>query len=258
MKNWFLLAALNSIVLFSKAQPEKELILLTVKDNRLDLAKAIKFLNTCESKLICVNVDLTECDDFKQFSSNHFNNNGDTLAVIRPSEAEKKLSHELESTRSLLLPSEIRPFGSKEYDAIIGCDFLYPDSAATGFINLINSDKVLNQVEKFQISNTFKNEAPCYHFAVKVAFRLNESAARSFINSHGNIELIDFGRTRKFKTYSMEHFYGRKRRIKALKDKVVILGIDRPEEYRLVVTTTGNKKMTTSEISANIACQLVE
>jgi hypothetical protein len=254
MKTWVLLAALNLVALFSKAQPEKELVLLTVKDNRLDLAKAIKFLNASDPKLICVNVDLMKCDDVKQFPSNHFSS-GDTTAVIRPSESEKKLARELEATRSLLLPSEVRPFGSKEYDEIIGCGFLYPENAATGFVNLINSDKVLNQVEKIQISNTFKKEAPRYHFAVNIAFRLNEIAARSFIKSHPNILPIKFERARKFKTYSMEHFYSNKENGKALKGKVIILSVDRPEEHRLL---SNKKRMTTSEIFANIACQLIE
>src|SRR5579864_8555663 len=108
MKIWFLLAVLNLVALFSKAQPEKELVLLTAKDNRLDLAKAIKFLNASDPKLICVNVDLTECDDVKQFPSNHFSS-GDTTAVIRASESEMKLARELAAAGSLLMPSEVRP-----------------------------------------------------------------------------------------------------------------------------------------------------
>ncbi len=255
MKAWYLFIVLNLVTLFLKAQPEKELVLLTVKNNRLELAKAIQFLNTCESKLICVNVDLRKCDNFEQFRSNHFSNNGDTLAVSRPSESEKKLARELEVTRSLLLPSEVRPFGSKEYDEIIGCGFLYPDHAATGFVNLIRNSNFLNLVEKFQISNTFQNEDASYHFAVKIALRLNESAARSFIKSHPNIIPINLERTRKFRTYSMEHFYGNKESGKTLKGKIIILGVDRPEEYRQV---SMKKKMTTTEIFANIACQLVE
>lgn len=255
MKIWILLAALNLFVLFSEAQPEKELILLTVKNDRLELAKAIKFLNASAPKLICVNVDLMNCDDVKQFPSNHFSNSGDTTAVIRPSESEKKLAHELAASHSVLMPSELRPFGSKRTDEIIGCGFLYPESATTGFVNLINNGTVLNQVEKIQISNTYKNEPVVYHFAVRIALQLNESATRSYIKSHPNILPIDFARAKKFKTYSMEQFYSNKESGKALKGKVVILGVDRPEEYCLL---SNRKKMTTSEIFANIACQLVE
>jgi CHASE2 domain-containing sensor protein len=254
MKVWYLLVALNLVTLFSKAQPEKELILLTVKNDRLELAKAIKFLNASGPKLVCVNFDLTDCDNVKQVSSNHYSN--DTTAVITPSESEKKLWRELTVAGSLLLlPSELRRLGRNEFDALIGCDLLYPDGVATGFINLINSDKVLNQVEKFQISNTFRKEEAKYHFAVKIASQLNENATHSFIKSHPNILPINFARARKFKTYSMEQLYRNKDSGKDLKNKVVIVGVDRPAEYRKV---SKKKKMTTSEIFANIACQLIE
>ncbi|MBS0635859.1 MAG: CHASE2 domain-containing protein [Verrucomicrobia bacterium] len=258
MKSLFLLSILNLVVLFSKAQPEKELVLLTVKNDRLELTKAIKFLNANDPRLICVNFDLTNCDDVKQFPSNHFSNSGDTTAVIRQTESEKRLSRELAMSRSLLMPSELRPFGSKAYDEIIGCGFLYPEKVATGFVNLINSSKVLNQVEKIQISNTYKNEPTVYHFAVNIALQLNESATRSYIKSHPNVVALDFARSRKFKTYSMEHFYGNKESGKALKGKVIILGVDQSVEYHLVPTAKGNKKMSTSEIFANIVCQLIE
>jgi CHASE2 domain-containing sensor protein len=255
MKTWTLLIALNLVALIPKEQPENDLVLLSVKDNRIELAKAIRFLNASEVKLICVNVDLTKCDYFEQFPTNHYSNNRDTLAMSQPSESEEKLAREFKATRSLLLPSEVRPFGKGKTDEIIGCGYLYPENVATGFVNLISDGKALNQVEKIQISNTYKNEPIAYHFAVRIAFKLNESAARSYIKAHANILQINFDPTRKFKTYSMEHFYKNNRNVNKLKGKIVILSIDHPESYRQL---PNKKRMTTSEIFANIACQLIE
>lgn len=251
MKTSSLFVVLSLVVSLAKAQHTRDIILLKVQNSRIELAKAVEFLNECEPKLIGVNVDLMNCDSVKTFHISHYST--DTSMVMYPSKSEKMLEYELGKATSLLMTSELRMLGD-EYHEIIGCEFIYPEGATTGFVNLIPNNDDPSLVEKFQISNSFSGEKNSYHFAVVIAFRLNERVTNKFIQSHQNIAQIDFKQRRRFRTYSINDFYGGKKSCSALKDKIVILGIDRPEEYRLV--SKSKRKMSTSEIFANIACQL--
>lgn len=234
------------------AQPENELVIITVKDNRLELAKAVRLLNSNYAKLICVNVDLFKCDNLEYLQSNHLSS--DTLVVMRPSDAEKVLAHELSSTHSLLLPSELREWYGEKYFAIEGCGFLYPDRAKTGFVNLISKNGDRSFIDRVQVLNVQQVGDTAYHFGVKMALLINENATRRFIKSHPDTVLINTMPRRRFHTYSMDQFHLNKVDAKLLKGKVAILGIDRPDEYR----TIAGKRMSTSEIMANIACQFME
>lgn len=235
------------------AQSEKELVIISVKDNRLELAKAISFLNSNDAKLICINVDLFKCDStVKTFPSNHLIGS-DTLAILWPSEAEKVLAHELGSARSLLLPSELRELYGEKYLAIDGCGFLYPHKAKTGFVNLISKNGDRSVIDRVQIFNVQLGADTAYHFGVKIALLINENATRKFIKSHSDTVQIKTKPRKRFHTYSMDQFYLNKVDAKLLKGKVAILRIDRPEEYR----TIAGKRMSASEIMANIACQVV-
>ena len=253
MKALNLFVVLSLIASLSKAQHSKDIILLTVQNDRIELAKAVKYLKACETKLICINVDLTKCDSVNILPSTHFNE-VDTLGVIHPSDSEKILVDELEIAPNLLLPSELRRLRQGEDDELIGCPHLYPEGVATGFVNLIVHQGESDIVEEFQISSSFRQEKTAYHFAVVMAFRLNEHATKTFIGTHQNITQIDFSRTRRFKTYAINRFYEGKKSRAMLRSKIVILSVNRLEEYRLVPNS--KKKMSTSEIFANIACQI--
>lgn len=234
MNAFLLLTVLNFVALFLKAQSENDLVLLTVKDDRLELAKALKFLQGNNPKFICVNIDLTKCNEDK---------------------SDKVLTKSLWKVDSLMMITKIRRFGiaGEELLDFIGCPYLYPERVTKGFVNLIGKEEDENLVEKVQITNT-NGKRVRYHFAVNIALRLNAGATRSFIKSSPNIVPINFERARKFRTYKMEQFYGNKENSIVLDGKVLILSIDRPEEYRQV---SKKRKMTTSEIFANIACQLI-
>lgn len=253
MRVHYLILAISFVSMFCQGQQTLDIIIINVKDDRLELAKAIRLIDGANPKLICINVDLTDCDEVKRFSTSHLENN-DISSEIIPSEPEKELYRELTSARAVLMPSKLLSVGSKENDEVLGCDILYPENMPTGYVNLIYDDKTLSKVEKFQVSNTYKKETTKYHFAVKVAFKMNEKATSSFINSHPNILPIEFNRMRKFKTFNMNQFYDNKELVKILKDKIIILGTDRPEDYFLL---QNNEKMTSSEIFANIAYQII-
>jgi hypothetical protein len=250
---------------FSQAQSESNIVLLTIKNDRLELANAISFLNANDPRLVCVNVDLFECDqrrprDPSLNREDHF----DSLAkrsVTYPSEAEKQLSRELIAARSLLMPSKVSSFLGAESD-FIGCGFLYPERVKTGFINLIGSENVSNQIEKFQVSliDIFTKDES-YHFAVNIALAVNAEKTNAFIQSHENIVQIDFARKRKFDTYSFDDFVNNKISPKALNGKVVIIAVGQPADYFLIRKKENNneelRRMSTSEIFANIACQII-
>ena len=45
-----------------RGQVEKSIVVLTLTSDRVELAKALSFLRSSNSKLICLNVDLSKCN----------------------------------------------------------------------------------------------------------------------------------------------------------------------------------------------------
>jgi CHASE2 domain-containing sensor protein len=254
---------------FCQGQPQKDIILVTVRNDRSELVNVIKFLNTNNPELICVNIDLSECDQRKPRNlipdtenHEHYFDSLAVRSVIYPSEAEKKLSRELDASRSLLMQSEIHPMGTDAYASIVNCcNFLYSETVDTGFINLVSNEDIANQVEKFQVSLIDAFSEVSYHFAAKIAFALNTEKTPAFIKSHDDTVKIDFDKERKFTTYSFDDFAENKVSGKVLNGKVVIIGVGQPGDYFLVRKKKGKieelRKMSTSEIFANIACQII-
>lgn len=266
MRARFLIIALSFATVFCQGQPQKDIVLVTVRNDRTELAKVVKFLNVNNPRLICVNVDLFECDQRRPRDpfpnrEDHF----DSLAVgsvIYPSEAEKQLSRELDASRSLLMLSEVRPVGTEDYANVSVCGFLDPDDATSGFINLISDENIANQAYKFQVSvNDFFTEKVNYHFAVEIASVLNAEKTEAFIKSHDDTVKIDFDKERKFTTYSFDDFTENKVSGKVLNGKIIIIGVGQPTDYFLVRKRNDKneelKRMSTSEIFANIACQII-
>jgi CHASE2 domain-containing sensor protein len=263
MRVSLLIIALSFATVSCQGQPQKDIVLLTVTNDRSELANVVKFLNVNNPRLICVNVDLFRCD--REKPGNPFPNREDHFdslavrSVTYPSEAEKQLSHELSATHSLLMVSKIRPFGDQGYAEITGCGFLYSEEVSTGYINLVSNEDIANQVEKFQVSLIDPFSELSYHFAVNIALALNPEKTQVFIKSHGDTVEIDFDRERKFTTYSFDEFSANKVSGKVLNGKVVIIGVGQPADYFLVRKKNKNgelKEMSTSEIFANIACQI--
>jgi CHASE2 domain-containing sensor protein len=265
MRVRLLIIAISFAIVSCQGQPQRNIVLLTVRNDRSELAKVVKFLNTNNPKLICVNVDLSECDQRRPLEpfpnrEDHF----DSLAVrsvIYPSEVEKKLSRELDSSRSLLMQSEIHPMGTDAYASIVNCcNFLYSDGTTAGFINLISNEDIANQAEKFQVSLVDAFDEQNYHFAVNIALALSAEKTHAFIKSHDDTVKIDFDRERKFSTYSFDDFAENKVSGKVLNGKIVIIGVGHPADYFLIRKKKEKneelRKMSTSEIFANIACQI--
>lgn len=266
MRTRLLIVLLSLTNVFCQGQPQNDIVLLTVRNDRSELAKVMKFLNVNNPRLTCVNVDLFECDQRRPHDpfpndEDHF----DSLAersVMYPSEGEKQLSRELNASRSLLMLSEVRPVGKEDYANVSVCGFLHPDNATSGFINLIGDERIANQVKEFQVSiHDFFTEKEIYHFGVNVALALNAEKTQAFIKSHNDTVEIDFDRERKFDTYSFDDFAENKVNGKVLTGKVLIIGVSQPGDYFLVRKGKNKnaalKKMSTSEIFANIACQII-
>ncbi len=263
MKTRLFIIVLSFTAQFCQGQQQNDIVLLTVRSDRYELAKLVKFINRNNPKLTCVNVDLFRCDQEKPDElfpnrEEHF----DSLTVSSftyPSEAEEQLRNELRATYSLLMPSKIRPLGYQGYMEITGCAFLYSEETSTGFINLISNEDIANQVERFQVSLIDPFNDKSYHFATKIAFALNAEKTRNFINSHENVVKIDFEKKRTFSIYSFDDFVKNKINGNVLNDKIVIIGVGQPGDNFLIRKNESEKleKMSASEIFANIACQII-
>lgn len=247
---------------FCQGQTRSDIVILKVKNDRSELADVVEFLNANSPRLICLNVDLSRCEQEKSYDlfpngENHFDSLS-VRSVTHPSEGEKKLSRQLDAARVLLMQSTLRPFGPDGYSEITGCAFLYSEETSTGFVDLVSNNDFSNQIEKFQVSHKDPFGDTSYHFAVKIALVLNEEKALAFTRSHGDTVRIDFSKERKFAVYNFDDFGKKKTRGKQLKGKIVIVSIGQPEDYFLVrKKTNGLSRMSTSEIFANIACQII-
>ncbi|MEI9919856.1 MAG: CHASE2 domain-containing protein [Bacteroidota bacterium] len=254
MNLWKFFLVLIGANSFSGYQYERDIVIIMVKNDRVELAKTLRLLNTSHPKMIALNLDLDECDSVTEFPTSH-GDNGEISTEMIQSKSESQLLQELSASLDLLMPSRLQPFSKRDSGEVIGCPFLYPKMTSIGFVNLIYNIRDSNQVGKFKISNKYGQDLS-YHFAVKIALKLNKKSATGFIESHPNVLPINDGHSRKFKTFNIQDFYDNKENIKFLKDKIVIIGTGRPNDYRIV---PGKKKLlTTSEIFANIACQMVE
>jgi len=232
-----------------RGQVEKSIVVLTLTSDRVELAKALSFLRSSNSKLICLNVDLSKC-------------NQDSV--------DRKLIKEFNEIDSLVVSSELVPFGTGKYrDVRLFCSYFYSNHDKDGFVNLIYND-ISNRIEKFKVKNIYKTKnfnneevdaRTRYHMAVNIAFAINSKETNKFINSNRDTVKIDFRRKREFQTYSFGQFVEGKIDKKVLEDKVVIV-TSTPLDYSLVrnyESKTGEfRKMSTSEIFANIACQILE
>jgi CHASE2 domain-containing sensor protein len=238
MGKYFLLIGLwYTTINCSSGQTEDSMVILMVEDNKIDLTKSLELLNSKNPKLICVNIDL-ECDQ---------------------NEADNRLSDVLSNTPFLIMPSELQMFGSKEYRDIVGCSSFYSQGVATGFTNLISDKNVENLVDKVQIKSLYKKRV-MFHFATTMASALNAEKTREFIDSHSDTIAIDFSRERKFKTYHIDDFEKKTVSTDVLHGKIVILTTF-PYDYFGVRRNNKDQKlinMSTSEIFANIACQIVD
>lgn len=269
MRARLLIVLLGLANVFCQGQPQKDIVLLTVRNDRSELVNVIRFLNTNNPELICINVDLSECDQQKPRNlipdpenHEHYFDSLAVRSVIYPSEVEKKLSRELRASHSLLMQSEVSPMGTEAYASIVNCcGFLYSERMAKGFINLVSNKDIANQAEKFQVSLNDAFDDISYHFAVKIASVLDAERTQAFIKSHDDTVEIDFARERKFDTYSFDDFVENKVSGKVLNGKVIIIGVGQPADYFLVQRKKSKKgelkKMSTSEIFANIACQII-
>lgn len=240
-------------------------MLVMIRNDRKELANVIDLINAYEPKLVCVNVDLYRCEQEKRQSLLQLQKDKGLSpdSPIYPSEDEKLLSGILAETLSLLMPSKIRLLGSDDYAEITGCGFLYSDDMSTGFVDLVFNKEITNQVEKVQLKTVDSFGDTLYHFAAKIAIALNAEKVKTFINGQNRPVNIDFNRERKFRIYTYDQLMNREIERKSISDKIVIVGIGQPEEQYLVRKSNANltkelRRMSTSEIFANIAAQLVE
>lgn len=230
-------------------QIEKNITILTLKDDRVELTKALSFLKSSNSKLICLNIDLSQCNQ---------------------DEVDQELIKAFNETDSLVVSSELLPFGTGMYrDVRLFCSYFYTSREKDGFINLI-SNAISNEIEKVQLKNTYKTKnfnkeeigaRTRYHMAFNIAFAIDSKKTTNFINSNKDTIKIDFKRKRGFETYSFDNFIEGKIDKKALEGKVVIVTSNTPHYLSIPgdEDTAGEfRKLSTSEIFANIACQILE
>jgi CHASE2 domain-containing sensor protein len=255
-----LFISIGLAIIFCKAQSKDEIVIITVNRNYYELTETLKFLNAHKPKLICINVDLLGCDNDNSHTQIQDNAHFDSLAthsVIYPSEVERKLSLELNKTHLLLMPSKLRPLGEQGNVEVIGCGFLYPERVATGYTDLILNEKHKTHVEKFRISSLDSFNEFSYHFAVKIALFIDDEKTNNFIRSNENTVSIDFNPNRKFTLLNFNDFAKKKVIGNFIDNKVVIIGLE--DEYFLVAKDKKAelRRMTTSEIFANIVMQIL-
>ena len=244
-----------SLLIFSLAQcsgrqSEKDLVILTVSNDRVELIKALSLIKSCKPKSVFINMDLGAC-------------NQDSI--------DNQLRKAFKGIDSLVVSSKVVPYGTGKYrDAGLFCPYFDSKSTKDGFINLITKDYVSNQVERVQIKNIFLNrsedfgipnkEVISHHMAVKIALALDAERTTKFLKKNIDTLKIDFGKRREFQTYDANQLAKEGTAKEALNGKAVIItGL--PYDY-LLVPRDGSKsgefrKMSTSEIFANIACQIL-
>jgi hypothetical protein len=210
-----------------------DIVIVTVDDDRTKLAHAIDFLYARDVKLICVNLSL-ECRD---------------------DETDQLLFDQLSEVDSPILPSEILPFGSDEYMDIVGCSLIYPERAATGYTNLVVDGEVAKRVQtQFDL-----NGRVAYHMTTLIAMSKDVMKTKKFLPSHGDTIKIDFSKERQFASYHFDELESGNIDGKMLRNKIIIMS-SFPYDHFLIHGPVRNQEqryMSTSEIFANIACQIV-
>lgn len=245
----FVIISFAVLAVNCSGQSEKNIVIVTIRDDRVELTNALSFLRSSNSKLICLNVNLSNC-------------NHDSV--------DYQLDLALNKFDTLLVPSEVRPFGTGKYnDIMLLCSYFSSEGHKGGYVNLLYRG-ISDEVEKFQTRNVYKarnfhgdeiNEKIRYHMAVNIAFAINTEKTYKFIRSNTDTVKIDFGQKRRFQTYSFDQLVEGKISKKVLEGKVVVIGTVLASDYLVVpnrkTKVVGSRKMLTSEIFANIACQVL-
>jgi CHASE2 domain-containing sensor protein len=236
MKELLVLIGLYSAVIScSSGQANDKIMILMVEDDRQTLAKALKLLDSSSPKLVCLNTYL-EC--------NHDDTDGELL-------------NELNNINSLLMPSKLLPFGTGNHGDIIGCSTIYPKGATAGFINLIFNEQV-TIVEKVQLTHSTGARVR-YHFAMNIALSLDRDKTQQFMQSHSDTIAIDFSRERTFATFHFNDFAEGRTDSDLFRGKIVIVTIFPFDHFPIRKSKVNPEviNMSTAEIYANIACQLI-
>lgn len=241
-----------------RAQYDKRIVLIDIDNDRLALLETVQTLNAYRPKLICLNVGLIDCNegtsDFLDDATH--SDSSDRESVLIPNAIDKLLAKELRQLPSLLLASEIQIIGDNQPLYVVGCTFIYPPKAITGFTNLINSIEINNQIERVKLSEKIGKQIQ-YHFATRIAFALEAEKTRTFIESHQNILNLDTSEKMSFNSYTLEDLKNGEIDASFLKDKVVIVGYRNSDDHLIMKRNNGEfSNLTSSEIIATIACMI--
>lgn len=259
MVKYILVILLGIINACCEGQAKEEFVLIRAGNDRSELASLVRFLKDHNPKLICINADLFRCDN-EQPPDLFQSHKGrlDSGEILTPSNAEKQLSRELRTAKSLLLPSRIRDFGGYGNVEISGCGFFYNEEVMTGYVDFVNGRDLPIRIEKFQPSFEDSDGVISYHFSVRIALALDSAKARKYLDSHRGPIKIDFSQAPRFVSFSYEELTKKMTDWEVLKGKIVIIGTQ--EEPVPVQGATGDDtliQMSTSEIFAKIVYQII-
>lgn len=231
-------------------QPEQNLVILTVSNDRSELIEVLSLLKSSNPKSVFLNIDLADCYE---------------------NSIDDQLSKAFNAFDSLTVLSKVRPFGTGQYRNIVMlCPLIHGDNIKAGFTNLIGNDSVANQIEKVQTKNIFLNRTEelfgfpntqliSYHMAIKIAFALDFEKTTKFLKMNKDTVKIDFSKRREFKSYTANQLANNQKVKELISGKVIIIE-SRPYEFFIYreSETAGFKKMSTAEIFANVACQVID
>jgi hypothetical protein len=174
------------------------------------------------------------------------------------------------SNTKFVFPSEVVLLGTRQYRQVSPyCSYLWQDHKS-GFINLITDKSQPYHVEKVQLVNVFDNNLEefgihtknvSYHMSIRIASALDFEKTTKFLKEGIDTLEIDFGKPRKIQVLNAMQLAKEGTASQLLNNKVVIMA-GLPQDLFLVPKSKRRnkefRKMSTAEIFANIAYQILE
>ncbi len=219
----------------SFAQSKNEVIIVMVEDDRVELLKSLRFLQSLKPKILVIDANL-EC---------------------RQGDIDIQIADELATIENLLLSSEVVPFGNAAYRDIIACSYLYPEGVQTGFTNVIEDYSTAKLIAKLQLRNTYKSKTS-YHIAAKIAEALDCQRTNEFLRAHGDTLSIQLAQPRRIPHYGFEDVMKGKLNGVVSGNTIVILS-NFPRDMFLVREGSMGKfiSMSPAEIYVNVAFEMI-
>ncbi len=223
------------------------IVMINVGDaSRMDIAKAIKFLNSYKPKVISVDLQFSRNTDYKSDSA---------------------LVDVLWSTDNLVMASVIAN-SSGEYDGLdVRYEFVYgslpefiPFESNTGFINALTESDEINTLKRFSMFEKVEDKIE-YHFAIQTALKFDSLKAVQFLQS--NLKIVDVNYRdclNKIATYSLYDVLDNKISKEKVAGKIILFGFQGPGDKDKFLLPLNNENSSKTSIYGleYLACIIIQ